>query len=562
MHNRDGYLWWKHGCIYQIYPRSFSDSDEDGIGDLRGIINRIEYLEYLGVDGIWLSPIFPSPMKDFGYDVSDYKNIHPIFGSLTDFDELVSESHRRNIRIILDLVMNHTSNAHPWFTDSASSKKSEKRNWYMWHPGIRHLGIRRPPNNWRAAFGGSAWTWDPNSREYYLHLFLAEQPDLNWRNTDVESAMFSQAKFWLERGVDGFRLDVINYIVKDDKLRSNPYRLRKAPPRLHDQQLHLYDRNRPETHEILKRLRMLHDKYPETMLVGEIYPNEGLPDPASSASYQGSGTDELHLAFDFSPMYVKFSVESFRRILSRWYAVCGENRWPCHVLSNHDQSRAMTRLCGGNESKARLLAALLLTQRGTAFLYYGEEIGMVDGKIRRKDMMDPLGLRYWPLHPGRDRSRTPMQWSASGGFTAGDKSWLPQNPDTTERDVDAQKADGASLLSWYRKLISLRRSLPQLNRGDIRDLRVFRGVLSYKRIWKDRSLLVLLNFTSQNRRLLLSNTEAVNTEVANTEAEILADSLCADPLRSTVTGAVKLEPLQALVLDTSGMSAHCTETGR
>jgi alpha-glucosidase len=503
------YRWWKHGVIYQIYPRSFADTSGTGSGDLKGIISRLDYLEELGIDGLWISPIFDSPMHDVGYDVRNYRSVHPLFGTLADVDELLKQAHARGIRIILDMVFNHTSSDHRWFVESRSSRTSPKRRWYIWHPG-RRAGLsgwrplRLPPNNWRGAFGGSAWTWDKATEEYYLHLFLDRQPDLNWRNPEVEQAMFDRARFWLDRGVDGFRLDVINYIVKDRALRSNPYHLHWTFPRRHDQQLHMYDRNQPETHNILKRFRKLVDEFGETMLVGEIYPNEGLMEPENSAAYLGSGEDELHLTFDFQLLQSGFHAPSFRAGLQRWYAAMPPDGWPCHFLSNHDRPRAMSRLCKGSVERARLLAALLLTQRGTPFLYYGEEIGMSDGRLRRSHIHDPIGQAYWPIFAGRDPSRTPMQWN--GGPNAGFcppnvKPWLPVNPeaclpDGTAVNVEAQDADPDSLLNWYRKLIRLRRSRAELTHGSIEFLEAHQDVLAYRREHQGSSTTVLLNFSS------------------------------------------------------------------
>ena len=509
---RNDYHWWKHGVIYQIYPRSFADASGDGTGDLQGIVSRLPYLADLGIDGLWLSPIFDSPMHDFGYDVRDYRAIHPLFGSLADFDELVDRAHGHGIRIILDLVFNHTSAEHPWFIESRASKGSPKRDWYLWHVGRRFLGLpwrvcRRPPNNWRSGFGGSAWTLDDRTDEYYLHLFLDSQPDLNWRNPDTEAAMFAQARFWLDRGADGFRLDVINYIVKDRKLRSNPYHPRLTFPRRHDQQVHLFDRNQPEAHEILRRFRVVMDEYPETMLVGEVYPNEGCMEPEASASYLGTGNDELHLAFDFSLMETPFRARAYRRTLERWYAAVPRDGWPSHVLSNHDKPRAMTRRCRGSLARARLLATLLLTQRGTPFLYYGEEIGMRDGRLRRHALRDPTGRKYWPFFSGRDRSRTPMQWTAgpNAGFCSADvKPWLPLNTDHAGTggnrsgvNVDAQREDPDSLLSWYRRLIEARRAHLELTHGSIEFVDSHPRLLVYTRGYEGRRIAVTLNFSSR-----------------------------------------------------------------
>ena len=310
---KEKYTWWKHGVIYQIYPRSFYDSNNDGIGDIKGITLKLDYLKELGISGIWISPFYKSPKHDFGYDISDYRSIDTDFGTIDDFKELVKEAHKRKIHIILDMVINHTSNQHPWFIDSSSSRQSEKNDWYLWVDGKKG----KYPNNWMSAFGGHAWHWSEEREQYYLHLFLKEQPDLNWRSPEVQKAVFSDIEFWLKLGVDGFRLDVINYIVKDKDLKNNPYFLHMTKPRRHDLQHHKYDRNQPETHLILKKLRKLLDKYGETMLVGEVYPDEDVMKPEIPASYLGNGEDELHLAFDFSTIFAKFSAKCFRKMLTR-----------------------------------------------------------------------------------------------------------------------------------------------------------------------------------------------------------------------------------------------------
>ncbi len=497
-------LWWQEGPIYQIYPRSFLDSNGDGVGDLEGIRRKLDYLADLGAAGIWLSPIYPSPMFDFGYDISCYRDIDPLFGTLDGFARLVREAEQRGIRIIMDMVLNHTSHRHSWFEDSRSGKESGKRDWYLWREPRRGLlGSRRPPNNWMAAFGGRAWTYDKKSGQYYLHLFTEQQPDLNWRNGAVKAAMFDELRFWLDLGVKGFRLDVINYLVKDAAFRNNPYRLRATYPRRHDLQHHAYDRNQAETLDIIRELRTLADGYGDAMLVGEVYPDEGVHSPDLAGAYLGDGTDLLHLAFDFSPVYTPLRASAFRSILEDWYGRIPEKGHACHVLSNHDQSRALSRYLRGLGSRgaeyendvAKCLAALLLTQKGTPFLYYGEEIGMRDGRIGRRDLQDPLGKKYYPLHPGRDRSRTPMQWDSTdgAGFSSG-KPWLPINGDYRERNVAAQSADGASILSWYRSLIRLRKDSPALREGTIE----FLGggdsdILHYRRTAAGESVGVILN---------------------------------------------------------------------
>ena len=521
-------VWWKHGVIYQIYPRSFKDSNNDGIGDINGIIQSLDYLQDLRIDGIWLSPIYRSPMYDFGYDVSDYCDIDPVFGTMRDFKRLVKEAGKRNIAIIMDMVFNHTSHLHPWFLESRSSKDNPKRDWYVWHPGKNG----RVPNNWMGAFGGRAWEWDALTHEYYLHLFTKQQPDLNWRNPNVKKAMFDVLRFWLDTGVKGFRFDVINLLVKDKQFRNNPYKLRFTNPRRHDQQLHKYDRNQPETHEIIKEMRVLLDSYGDIMSVGEIYLDEGIKNPFLPALYLGNN-DELHLSFNFSTIFAKFQCSEFKHILSEWYNAVGNRGWPCHVLSNHDQSRAMTRLAGNDPLKAKLLAVLLLTQKGTPFVYYGEEIGMVDGKIKRKDIQDPVGKKYWPFHTGRDKARTPMQWDATNyaGFSAA-KPWLPVNPDYYTNNVAAQLGDAHSILYFYKKLLALRKSHSALYAGEIEFMPSPDDVLLYKRMYRNEMLIIALNFSSAKKAISIGNTCKVLLSSTNNQCE--SSHIVLDPFEAMI----------------------------
>lgn len=490
----EDYLWWKHGVIYQIYPRSFYDSNGDGIGDLKGIEMKLDYLEKLGIDGIWLSPINKSPMYDFGYDISDYRKIDPVFGTDSHFRDLVKEAHRRGIRIIMDMVMNHTSHLHPWFLSSRSSRKNPRRDWYIWRDSKRG----RLPNNWMAAFGGSSWEWDDLTSQYYLHSFLKEQPDVNWRNPELKKAMFGEIEYWLEQGVDGFRLDVVNWFVKDRHFRNNP---RSLLP--HQFQKHRYDRNRPETHEITRELRQLFDRYDERMAVGEVFT---MPpgDPRLSASYLGSGEDELHLAFDFSLMYRWWNARQIYRAVSRWIESIPEKGWPCHVLSNHDQPRSASRFGSGRDAapRARVAATLLLTLRGTPFIYYGEEIGMKNSKISRNDLVDPLGKKYWPLFKGRDPARTPMQWSDDdyAGFSE-EAAWLPLCDDYQRVNVKNDECDHYSMLNFYRSLIALRKKNPALHRGSWKPLlKGHRGLIAYFRKYENKKIFVVLNFTGKQKR--------------------------------------------------------------
>jgi len=482
-----GRLWWKHGVIYQIYPRSFMDSNGDGIGDLDGIRQRLDHLSFLGVDGIWISPCFPSPMKDFGYDVSDYCDIDPMFGDLASFDRLLAEAHARDIKVILDWVPNHTSDQHAWFLESRRSVKDPKRDWYVWRdPKLDGS----PPNNWQAIFGGSAWEWDTETGQYYLHSFLTEQPDLNWRNPDVEAAMHDVLHFWLKRGVDGFRIDVIHKIAKDPELRDNPLHENGLPGYLG--QIHVNDEDHPDVHGMLRSIRRVFDRYPERMTVGEVALSH--PDPAVTASYLGKG-DELDLAFNFSFMLGPWTAADYRREIDQFLGLIPAGCWPDWVLSNHDFARHASRHDHPElgEKRARVAAALMLTLRGTPFLYYGEEIGMRDGVIPEDRMQDPLA---WTIHPklSRDPERTPMQWAggAGAGFSDGEP-WLPIADGHDQRNVETQRWDPGSMLHLYRDLIALRRATPALEGGSFDWVDSDTDVLAWKRRAPGSRALVALN---------------------------------------------------------------------
>ncbi|TGM84542.1 glycoside hydrolase family 13 protein [Leptospira levettii] len=495
--------WWKEAVIYQIYPRSFQDSNGDGIGDLEGIIQRLDYLagskDSLGIDAIWLSPVYPSPMFDFGYDISDYEEIDPVFGDIQTFKRLLKEAHKRGIRIIMDLVVNHTSHLHPWFIESRSSVNSPKRDWYIWKQA-NHNG---PPNNWLGAFGGSGWEYDKRTGEYYFHSFLKEQPDLNWRNPDVEDAIFRMMKYWLDMGVDGFRLDVVNLYVKDEFFRNNASYFMKGP-RPYDKQVHTYDRDRPEMHGILRRMRKLLDSYSEKrMFVGEImqdFPgNVLLP-----ATYCGRN-DELHLAFNFMFLFSPWKAERFYQIVKDFESALGEDNWPNYTLSNHDFPRHITRYEKGDETldRAKLAACMMLTLRGTPFLYYGEEIGMKRQKVPFNKIQDPVGKRYWPFHPGRDPERIPMPWDGSDttGFTTG-KPWLPLYEDSNTLNVESQKQDPNSLFFTYKKLIQIRKDRKSLRKGKLKILLSDdKQALYYRRRDGKEETYIFLNFSSKPVRV-------------------------------------------------------------
>lgn len=502
----DNFIWWRDGIIYQIYPRSFADSNGDGIGDLPGITAKLDYLADLGIDAIWLSPFYPTPDADFGYDISDHTDVDPRFGTLADFDELVAQAHRRNLRVVLDMVMNHTSDQHPWFIESRSSRDNPKRDWYIWkEPSpsqgegrVRVGGGRRGVNNWQAAFGGSAWEFDPATGQYYLHSFLKEQPDVNWRNPEVRQAQLDVFRFWLERGVDGFRLDVFNAYFKDAQFRNNPP---KFGLRGFDRQQHLHDLDQPEMVPFLQELRTLLDTYPERYAVGETY----LATPEKITKY--AGDDRLHAAFSFDftshdlvyPWNSRFVME---KITLRDKTFDAAGIWPTTVMSNHDLPRAASRYARGKHDHQPLIAmTLLLTLRGTPFMYYGEEIGMRDISLKRSEILDPPGKKYWPVYKGRDGCRSPMQWSDApfAGFSSA-SSWLPVHPNYADRNVAAQQENPNSLFNFTKRLIALRREYAALRLGTFRILFcVDTGVLAFERQLGDQRILVYVNFTGGTR---------------------------------------------------------------
>lgn len=521
-------LWWREGVIYQIYPRSFADSNADGLGDLPGITARLDYLAGLGVTALWLSPFYPTPDKDFGYDISDYTAVDPRFGTLDDFQRLVDAAHARGLRIIIDQVLNHTSDLHPWFLESSRSRENPKADWYLWSDSI--------PNNWQSVFGGPAWTWSPERRQYYFHMFLRQQPDLNWRNPDVRAALLEVLRFWLERGVDGFRLDVFNVYFKDEALRSNPF---KPGLRAFDRQRHIYDADRPEMVPLLRELRRLLDSFPERYAVGETF----LSAPGKIAQYVGP--DCLHAAFDFGLTGSPFRPAALLRHLQAAYAL--ESRhgiWPVHVLGNHDVPRMATRhAVGESDERLKLMMALLLTQRGTPFLYYGEEIGMRDLPLRRDQILDPPGRKYWPFYKGRDGCRGPMQWDGTqyAGFSAS-QPWLPVHPDHVRRSVEAQEADPHSLLNFTRALLRLRREHPAMRRGPFISLEgAPADSLLYLRTDPAGSVLVALNFSARENHLRLP------PAYRDCKWELLLSSHTAAALRLEA-GHLSLQPWEACLL--------------
>lgn len=478
--------WWKEAVFYQIYPRSFKDSDGDGIGDLQGLRSKLEYLSWLGVDALWISPFFPSPMKDFGYDVADYKAVDPRFGTMDDFVALIKEAKDRDLKIILDLVANHSSDQHPWFLEARESKRSPRHGWYLWAP--KSEGV---PNNWKALFElKSAWHLNDRTEEYYLGTFTRHQPEFDWRNPGLRAEFYDIMLFWYGLGVDGFRLDVATAYCKDPELRSNPPSLVAIPDFF---QRHIHDRNHPDYHGIFKEMRAVADTKASAE-AGASLPGQrvliGEPHGQSlelSASCYGRSDDELNLAFNFDFLSQKWDAEAFRRAAGAWYRALPGHGWPSLVLSNHDKPRHIWRYRSADREltieRAKVAAAMLLSLRGTPFLYYGEEIGMNCHRLARKDLRDPLGVNTWPLgFLGRDPCRRPMQWDASAdaGFGSAEP-WLPFDPEWRACNVAAQRGAPSSLLEWYRSLIALRRAKAALRRGSLRFIEGPKGLLAWKR---------------------------------------------------------------------------------
>ncbi|HEX9987882.1 MAG TPA: alpha-amylase family glycosyl hydrolase [Chloroflexia bacterium] len=481
------YLWWQRGTIYQIYPRSFMDSNGDGVGDLPGILARLDYLEWLGIDAVWLSPIYPSPMADFGYDVADYTGIEPLFGTMDDFDRLLAEVHRRGMKLLLDLVPNHTSNEHPWFIESRSSRDNPKRDWYIWRDPAPGGG---PPNNWLSVFGGSAWEWDEPTGQYYLHSFAVEQPELDWRNPEVEAAVFDATRFWLDKGVDGFRVDVIYYLLKDELFRDNPPDPDFEPGQdEYRSQMQVYTFNHPEVHAIIRRMRKLFDEYDDRVMIGEIY----LPQ-SELMLYYGHDNDEAHLPFNFQLILLPWNADIIRAAVSSYEATLPPQGWPNWVLGNHDNHRIATRV---GRAQARVANMLLLTLRGTPTCYYGDELAMVDVEIPPDMVQDVQELGKPGLGLGRDPERTPMQWGSSphAGFTMG-QPWLPVAPDYKLYNVATERDDPNSMLTFVRQLLALRRSSPALSVGGYTDIPAEEpDIFSFMREHGGQRMLVVLNFS-------------------------------------------------------------------
>ncbi len=499
--------WWQTGIIYQVYPRSFKDSNNDGVGDLAGIRQKLDYFRWLGVDALWISPVYPSPMADFGYDISDYTDIHPLFGTMHDFDLLLKEAHQLGLKVILDLVPNHTSVEHPWFKEARVSKHSSKRNWYLWQDAAADGG---PPNNWLSVFGGSAWEWDEPTGQYYYHAYLKEQPDLNWRNPEVQQAMFSIMRFWLDKGVDGFRVDVMWHMIKDNLWRNNPpnpvYTPEMPPYFVLDP---AYSVDQPEVHEVVANMRKVLEEYNDRVMIAEIY----LPIPRL-VTYYGKDNQGAHLPFNFQLITLPWQARAIAAAIDHYEAALPDDGWPNWVLGNHDKARIATR---AGHQQAKVAAMLLLTLRGTPTLYYGDELGMENVFIPPEKVQDPWELNVPGMGLNRDPVRTPMQWNskAYGGFS-GVEPWLPLETKYAEKNVETLRADRSSILSLYRSLIALRKKEEALSCGDFIPVPAAGDIITYIRKSAGKSIFVALNLGDNKHVVRIGQPGSV---VLSTDAE-------------------------------------------
>ena len=495
--------WWRGAVIYQIYPRSFQDSNGDGIGDLKGITARLSHVAALGADAIWISPFFPSPMKDFGYDVADYCGVDPMFGTLSDFDGLIAEAHRLGLKVMIDLVISHSSDQHPWFLESRSSRFNPKADWYVWSDA-KPDGT--PPNNWLSIFGGSAWHWDPTRMQYYMHNFLMSQPDLNLHNPEVQDALLDMTRFWLRRGVDGFRLDTINFYFHDKELRDNPSlepsrRNAATAPAVnpYNFQEHIYDKNRPENLEFLKRFRAVLEEFPAIAAVGEVGDSQrGL----EIVGEYTSGNDKMQMCYAFEFLAPDPLTPERVRNVQNAFSAAAPDGWACWAFSNHDVVRHVSRWGGevlDRDAYARMLSAILLTQRGSVCIYQGEELGLTEADIAYADLQDPYGIQFWPEFKGRDGCRTPMVWDAQAlqaGFSTAERPWLPIPVEHQMRAVSSQYGDPASVLEQYRRFLAFRKLHPAFAKGDILFLPQDGSLLAYKRQHGNEVLLCMFNVSA------------------------------------------------------------------
>jgi alpha-glucosidase len=538
--DNEGHQWWQNAVFYEIYPRSFADTNNDGIGDLPGITSKLDYLHWLGVDAIWIAPMFPSPHVDWGYDISDYYNVDPDYGTLKDMDELLAQSKQRNIRVLLDYVATYTSDQNKWFQESKSSRANPKRDWYIWRDG---KGPGQPPNNWTSDFGGSAWKYDPATSQWYYHYFYPPQPNLNWRNPEVEKNMFDVTRWWYKRGVAGFRLDAVDVMFVDSQFRDNPVVDDKKNAFGDPVEREINDKNQPELHGVLQRLRKVADEY-NAVLIGETWTN----DIAQLRAYYGQGGNEVNMPMDFMfTMVNKLSPADFRKQI-QW--VDSSGGWPVYVLSNHDIRRVYDRYGDGqhNDQIAKLMASLYLTLRGTAVMYYGEEIGMENNDPKRpEDVKDSMGKVGWPTEKGRDGERTPMQWNdgTNAGFSTV-APWLPVDDRYKSYNVETEKKDPNSILNYYRQLLAMRHTNKALLDGKYIALNEDDpNVLSYARMYKGKSVLVVLNMSGVAQKV---NLDLASKGMHATTAKTLLTSFAAPS--QVNTGAISVEPFGAWIGET------------
>jgi alpha-glucosidase len=521
--------WWQSAVIYQVYPRSFQDTDGDGVGDLPGVIERLPHLVELGVDAIWLSPVFPSPMADFGYDISNYTDVDPLFGTLQDLDRLIAEAHAYDIKLILDLVPNHTSIQHPWFIESRSSRTNPKRDWYLWKDRAPDGGA---PNNWLSQFGGSGWEHDPSTDQYYYHTFLAVQPDLNWRNPSVREAIYDAMRFWFRRGIDGFRVDAVWYVIKDELFRNNPINPEYTPssPPIHALSP-LYTADRPEMEEVIAEMRRVADEFPDRLLIGELYlPIERL------MAYYGRDLTGVHLPFNFTLLTAAWHAEALAKLIREYHGALPPGGWPNWVLGNHDRPRIASRI---GPEQARVAAMLLLTLHGTPTIYNGDEIGMEQAQIRSDQIRDPVELNVPGHAMGRDGCRTPMQWddTPNAGFSSGEP-WLPIQ-DYKERNVAAQRSDTNSLFRFYQSLIALRRGSKALIAGVLHSIRAENGVLLFTRDFEDEHVTVALNLSASPARAIVLSEQSSGRLLLSSRPERQGD---------LVSTSIALAPNEGVIL--------------
>ena len=537
----EGHAWWQHAVFYEIYPRSFADSNHDGIGDIPGITSKLDYLHWMGADAIWIAPMFPSPQVDWGYDVSDYYDVNPDYGTLRDMDRLIAEGKQRNMRVLLDFVLTYTSDQNKWFQEAKSSRTNPKRDWFIWRDG---KGAGQPPNNWTSLFGGSAWRFDAASGQWYYHYFYPPQPNFNWRNPEVEKAMFDVTRWWYKRGVAGFRLDAVDVMYVDSQFRDNPVVGTEKNALGDPVEREIYDKNQPELHGVLQRLRKVADEY-NAVLIGETWTS----DIAQLKAYYGEHNDEVQMPMDFMFTTInKLSPAEFRKQID-WVDSSGE--WPVYVLSNHDIRRVYDRYGDGQPDRhskdqiAKLMASLYLTLRGTAVMYYGEEIGMENNDPKRpEDVKDSQGRLGWPKEKGRDGERTPMQWSDSvnAGFSSA-TPWLPVDERYKTYNVETEKKDPQSILNYYRRLLEMRHTDRALLDGKYIALNEDDpNVLSYLRSYKGRSVLVVLNMSDAPQRVSLAL-----KGIPGKSGKTLLSSFAA-PERMNV-GEISVEPFGAWIAE-------------